>query len=549
MKKISFLAFTKFLLLSLFLLSSPLTASTSIALDSKSAHQIADKQLWRKVPTGITDVNKQNIEQLWHESLIVDGSIVGQSGGYLAKLNITNRQNTVWFLVVNANFIDQGLAYWQPIDKGIVTFGDFSQLNNRNTPQLLHFQAIPLQLAKQESGTLWLYITAKHFPTPASLTIYDTSSFYWYQSINNTVTLVTITAMLLLGILALLIYLGTRHRVAITCAGYVGLHGIGWLAASGLFEDIFIGSHNNWSYAGMYIFPFAIACASQFVADLFECKAKHNSLYKFLNLITAVCFSLGLVMVFLPFQLSFYLAHILAFGWIILTISVSCKMLTKHDFRAKYFLIGNVLYSLSLIYFTAAHSRYFGSLAYPEITVLVALSIDCICIVLSLSEWFKIKQSEFNRHFYLSRIDPLTQLGNRYALNETLNCLSECYFIVYIDFDGLKIINDKFGHEQGDLLIVNGARLISNLVVDKGKAFRTGGDEFICVFSHCSSESLPQLQDTVSQALEDISKTLKNTWKAAGLSFGTATHQEASTVSECLSLADKRMYQQKQQKK
>ena len=71
--------------------------------------------------------------------------------------------------------------------------------------------------------------------------------------------------------------------------------------------------------------------------------------------------------------------------------------------------------------------------------MLLALAIDCVCIVLSLSEWLKLKQHKFSTLLHESRFDPLTQVGNRLLLNDELIKLAHsAYIIVFIDCDGIK---------------------------------------------------------------------------------------------------------------
>ena len=536
------------LLIAIFLIafSSQLFASPNLDLKNQSSLFIEDNNIWRNVTEA--QVNFDHPQQVWQNSANTSPTIVGQAGLYLAKLTIQNSDKKTWFLVPNANFVDIGQAYWQGENEALIKLKNFSQLTTTQTPHLLHFQALPLPLKANENGTLWLYISAKHFPTPVSLAIYDEANFYHYQGINNSVSFVAISIMLLLSLLTFLIYTRTRERIAITCAGYVGLHGLGWAAAAGLIEDFSTFATFNFSYSGMYIFPFAIACASQFVADLFECKTKFIRLHKVLTIVSLACIFLGTVILFLPFKLTFYLSHVLALVWINLTLFVGFYMLKEKDFRAKYFLTGNLLYSASLIYYIASHSKQFGPLDYPELLVILALSVDCICIVLSLSEWFKLKQNEYNQHFYLSRIDPLTKLGNRYALDDTLSALTIPYIVIYIDFDGLKTINDKFGHDEGDKLIKYGAKLIAKAIAPLGHVFRVGGDEFICIVSLKQADKINKLQQTYRDYMLNVNEQLKKSWQGAGLSFGIASNNEGKTPSECLSIADQKMYQHKKAK-
>jgi uncharacterized membrane protein len=140
----------------------------------------------------------------------------------------------------------------------------------------------------------------------------------------------------------------------------------------------------------------------------------------------------------MPFYLVFYIAHFLAAVWVMLSLTTGFAMLSLNDFRAKYFLFGNMLYSLSLVVFVAFHFDLINATS-SEILVLLALAIDCVCIVLSLSEWLKLKQHKFSTLLHESRFDPLTQVGNRLLLNDELIKLAHsAYIIVFIDCDGIK---------------------------------------------------------------------------------------------------------------
>jgi diguanylate cyclase (GGDEF)-like protein len=84
--------------------------------------------------------------------------------------------------------------------------------------------------------------------------------------------------------------------------------------------------------------------------------------------------------------------------------------------------------------------------------------------------------------------DPLTRLLNRGGLMEaTLTCIRECrdrslaLAVYFLDLDGFKVINDRFGHHMGDEALRVVAGTISKAVVNGGFAGRYGGEEFVAV--------------------------------------------------------------------
>ena len=525
-------------------------AGTGSNLDlNKEIHQLADHQLWYPLSANQVRAPLPVLQQRLAKASPVSSAIVGQSGAFVTRVPLTNTRRQTWFVVPGANFIDTGIAYWQPDEGPPRMLAEFSQLNDGLTPRLMHTQVLPLWLEEQESGQLWMVVQAKHFATPVPLTFYSQQAFYLHQFRSNMATIGAIAIMLTLTVLALAIYVRTRQSLALTYAGYVGLHALGWAAAAGAINGVAAHAGLNLTYAGMHLFPFAIACASLFSSGLFNCTEQHPGLARVLRWLAIMVTLLGMVMLWLPFQLTFYLSHLVALVWVPLSLWIGMTMLSGEDFRAKYYLIGNLFYSASLVYYTASHSSLFSGLPYPELAVVMALAVDCVCILFSLSEWLKIKQNEFNRVFYEARIDPLTRVGNRLLMQEKLTCLSETYLIMFIDFDGMKAINDSMGHKAGDRFLSEASRLMRKRIGPAGEVFRTGGDEFVWLIQGMTTDQLPETRRRLECVIAEIEKALHINWPMSGISFGVVTSRDGANASECLATADRKMYQHKAAKK
>lgn len=85
----------------------------------------------------------------------------------------------------------------------------------------------------------------------------------------------------------------------------------------------------------------------------------------------------------------------------------------------------------------------------------------------------------------LIETDPLTTLLNRRSCNHRLKGLTEqkrSYCIVMCDIDWFKKINDQYGHDAGDYVLVQVARMIKESTQDVGFASRWGGEEFLLVY-------------------------------------------------------------------
>lgn len=512
------------------------------------------------------ELNEQN---LWHQTQSLDRtpsfvelthsyanasrvtSTFGGSGAYITKIKLTNIQGKkdTWFVNTHAVYLDIGTAYWQPDHGKPIKLENFGQIGSEN-PKLAHSQIFTLPLNHEESGTLWVYIQAKMFATPAVIAIYSKTEFYKKQFLINSITSISFTVMMTLALIAFFIYLRTKYLVTLACTGYIGIQGLGWFTASGSLGHLFTVSAFNPVYTGIVIFPFAIASACQFTKLLFNCKQEHHKLAKTFNFFSIICLILGIMMPFLPFTLNFLISHIIATIWIPLCIGTGVFMLAKNDFRAKYYLAGNLVYGLTLAGYILSHLYKIDWDISLEVIVQIALTIDCLCILLSLAEWLQIQQKEFHRSYTISRIDPLTKIGNRFAQNEQLASLKGHYCITFIDLDGFKKINDELGHDEGDKVLIATADIIQSKLKGLGSIFRCGGDEFILLVDIEASQQAESLLIHLTDLLLKTEKELQQRgWKNAGLSFGIATSFETLNQSECLSLADQRMYKYKQDKK
>ena len=95
-----------------------------------------------------------------------------------------------------------------------------------------------------------------------------------------------------------------------------------------------------------------------------------------------------------------------------------------------------------------------------------------------------------------AKSDKLTGLLNRKGFDERLVSAikgnqEDSKFkvgVLFIDLDEFKPINDTYGHDAGDLMLISVAERLSSTVEDFETAARIGGDEFVCIFPVCESK-------------------------------------------------------------
>jgi len=118
-----------------------------------------------------------------------------------------------------------------------------------------------------------------------------------------------------------------------------------------------------------------------------------------------------------------------------------------------------------------------------------------------------------------------------------------------IDINGLKKINDNYGHETGDNLIVLSCNMIRGCSRSTDIFCRIGGDEYVIICPTDSKEAYSRLLERIRKAeiktfLKVINKNNIEEQLPVFLSIGVASSTE-SDIHDVLKLADKRMYEDK----
>ena len=146
----------------------------------------------------------------------------------------------------------------------------------------------------------------------------------------------------------------------------------------------------------------------------------------------------------------------------------------------------------------------------------------------------------------ISMTDEMTRLNNRRSYDEDLKelrkgRLAPTFVLFSIDINGLKKANDTMGHAAGDELIKGAANCLTLAVGNKGKVYRTGGDEFMVI-------SYMENPDELRDAIKAKTRNWKGNYtKELNLAVGYASlsvNPDAS-IDDLEHLADTRMYEDK----
>ena len=140
-------------------------------------------------------------------------------------------------------------------------------------------------------------------------------------------------------------------------------------------------------------------------------------------------------------------------------------------------------------------------------------------------------------YIHMSSIDSLTLLMNRQSYYQAITKgIEPIAAVVSIDMNDLKILNDNYGHAEGDKALMTVANIFLEFAGDKSRVYRIGGDEFVILYSKIDERDV---QDRIKIMIDKLQET------RYVCAFGYAMKTNKTNIEEVIRLADQRMYENK----
>lgn len=213
-----------------------------------------------------------------------------------------------------------------------------------------------------------------------------------------------------------------------------------------------------------------------------------------------------------------------------------------------------VILSASLLYFVISNIeiRYISKITNLKArNTVLKQELEILCRELIFNEH---KNSKLEGY---ANTDELTGLYTRrrgLALikkqADQMSTIKDSMLIAFIDIDGLKVINDTFGHIEGDDLLRSAATIIRDSLARKDIICRYGGDEFLVALPGACMKDMQGIKNRLEAAISNYNKHSLKSYKInISIGFSECSIKNCWDIEELIREADSKMYTSKRSKK
>ncbi|WFD12162.1 diguanylate cyclase [Tepidibacter hydrothermalis] len=229
-------------------------------------------------------------------------------------------------------------------------------------------------------------------------------------------------------------------------------------------------------------------------------------------------------------------------------VSIKCPNILKNEdgFKVKSSISSPIIINGQLYGLIGIDSKY--NYAFDEIDIeLMEYMRNQIAIAIG-------KHTLYEETVYLSRYDKLTNVYNRRYFEKILDIYinksimdNEEFLLVLFDLNGLKLINDTYGHLAGDEIIRTFTSTLKKRIRSSDILARIGGDEFVGVFFETDLESLIKKFEDIIDYFKRYYIKFEENDILCSFSYGIAKFPyDGDKYNKLIKIADERMYEYKQ---
>ncbi|MCM1496904.1 MAG: GGDEF domain-containing protein, partial [Clostridium sp.] len=179
-------------------------------------------------------------------------------------------------------------------------------------------------------------------------------------------------------------------------------------------------------------------------------------------------------------------------------------------------------------------------------TMITFVMLLTFSILFSLEIRYMQRQLEQENHTLgqMANYDPLTHLSNRRSMNNHLKSAveqGELFCLVMADIDNFKKVNDTYGHECGDEILIRVSDIISGNIREQDHVCRWGGEEMLLLLK-ADLDNSRKVAERICKEVADSVVKYKDTDVRVTLTLGIAEYELGETIRSAIGRADKNLY-------
>ncbi len=246
-------------------------------------------------------------------------------------------------------------------------------------------------------------------------------------------------------------------------------------------------------------------------------------------------------------------AFLFVFVFSLLMIMLGVMGMRSGQAESKYFLLGAISATLGALITDISVAGFITHNAFTYRAVEIGMLLDGTLLALALSYQYRILHSEKSRAELMAKSDPLTSLNNRRAFYDISRPIWSTSLrsrrdvsIIMLDIDNFKNINDGYGHNCGDEVLIAVGSILARSAREGDVLARWGGEEFILLLPETKLDSAVALAERLRMAIAGMHIASAKGTVSFTASFGVAEREEScNSINELVAKADELLLQAK----
>lgn len=235
-----------------------------------------------------------------------------------------------------------------------------------------------------------------------------------------------------------------------------------------------------------------------------------------------------------------------------LTLGIAFRLARLGDQQAWFYLVGWAAVAVVAILRAIFFLREQGTPLWLEYAHPAADAFGALVLVVAIARAARYAEREMHSARRSARTDPLTGLPNRAELDSSLPGRIELaerhgrgLCVLFIDLDHFKRINDRWGHDVGDLCLVAAAEVMRGQVRTTDLVARYGGEEFVLILDGAGSEAARAIAAELRAGMERHGREVGGHAIGLTVSIGVAERRPGEAAGDLLRRADEALYRAK----